>query len=225
MKTELFIGVVALLLLNGCGIVSSSLSAEKQEVLKGKTVTIVKKDTLIKPGQKGKTSTDMGINMYWAVTRGIENRQTHGPVYGNPTQEISRKTMTLLSKKFGMIEVRNSGQKNFKSNYSLEVKTNWWIENMLGSAGYLMMANDIRLIELNNNKIIAHSVCMYGDNTEERIAQTSVKEIFAHDGEIIKREARKAVDSCMKKIDTQIFARPDEARPIKDPDFMNRPLI
>ncbi len=221
----MFLSAVALLLLNGCGIVSSSLSADKQGTLKGKTVTVVKKDTLIKPGQKGKTSTDMHINIYWAITRGVENRQTQGPVYGNPTQEISRKTMALLSRKFGMIEVGNSGQKNLKSNYVLEVKTNWWIENMYGGPGYLMMANDIRLVNLSNNKIIAHSVCMYGDNKEERIPSTSVKKIFLNDGKIIKREARKAIDSCMNKIDTQIFARPGEAKPITDPDFMNRPLI
>ncbi len=220
MTTKLIIGSATLLLLSGCGVVSSSLSPEKQGALKGKKVTVVQKDTLIKPGQSARTSSYIDVNIVTGIIQGIENRKTSGPVYARPTYEISKRTMALLSNKFGMIEVKNIGQKNFQSDYSLEVRTGWGIQY-----GKLMMANDIKLIDLKSNKVIAHSICMYGDNRKERIPATSTKKLFANDGKIIKREARKAIDSCMKKINTQILARPSESKPITDPDFMHRPLI
>ncbi len=215
-----------LLLLSGCGAVSSSLNTDKQGALKGRTVTVVQKDTLVKPSLMGTTVTGMtSAVILSSVAQGIDNRKTTGPVYAQPTQEISTKTMALLSKRFGMREIKNTGEKEIKSDYVLKVKTLWMVQQVYRLPGYITMDNTIELIDQRTKKVVAKALCQYGDENKEKIPTMLVSTMAANDGKIIRREARKAINSCMKKINTQILAEPGKAQPITDADFMHRPLI
>ena len=207
------ISVIAVMITGCSGSKSITLVSDKQNTIRGKRITVVEKDSLIKPGKMAHVGPYVDINLIAAILQDIENKKTTGTVFARPTHEIARRTMALLNKKYKMVEVKNRAGKNFKSDYILEVETAWTSSWSIGTT----LSNRIRLINLKNKKVAAQSICMYKfEKNQTGNAKNNKK--------FIRREARKAIESCMKKIKTQILVKPGKAKLIKDPDFMNIPI-
>ncbi len=207
------IGVIAVMITGCGGSKSISLGSDKQNTIRGKRITVVEKDSLIKPGKMAYMGSYVDINLISVILQDIENKKTTGTVFARPTHEIARRTMALLNKKYKMVEVKNRDGKNFKSDYILEVETAWITAWATGTT----FSNRIRLINLKNNKVTAQSICMY--EFEKKSTDNS-----KNNKKFIRREAKKAIESCMKKIKTQILAKPGKAKLIKDPDLMKIPM-
>jgi len=212
--TKIIVISMIAVMITGCGGSKSiSLGSDKQNTIRGKRITVVEKDSLIKAGKMAHVGPYVDINLIAAILQDIENKKTTGTVFARPTHEIARRTMALLNRKYKMVEVKNRAGKNFKSDYILDVETAWTSSWPIGTT----LSNRIRLINLKNKKVVAQSICMYKFEKKQTGNAKNNKKF-------IRREARKAIESCMKKIKTQILVKPGKAKLIKDPDFMNIPM-
>ena len=219
MKTSKNIMMLTLwsLLLVGCGYQTVSLDNSKNNVLKGKTVTYVHKKYPVRPATRY-SSLSLSPTLY-AVTDAMsssisynQSRQAGGVVYGKPSEVLSKKIITFLSKKYHMKSKSNQfypidteqipNYSQYNSDYVLGINTYWTVVQTQLLGYTVSLRNDIKLVNIKTQKIGFQYSCEYDGmmDLESEKNFYSRDELFALNGEVLKNVTSRAISICLEEI-------------------------
>lgn len=225
MKSKLVFIIFITFIIKGCGY--RTLPISQSENLKGKTIVLVDVDERKWPNVITQGQALVGafggliINTSRPSLSTIDSNRSDNFPKVTPSVYIGDKIIIKLKEKYKMLDLKNSKikkdaysesleeveelsdlekyNKNYKSDYILEIETFWKVYYSKRSWGKygMKMQNNLRLINRKNQEVRAKITCRY--DMKRKIFPT-YEEMFDNNGALMKMESLKAMDLCTERV-------------------------
>lgn len=214
-----FVTVVCLTLLTNCvSIKDIPLSTNELKNMSGKTIVITSRE---KPDMALMTYNNMLISVLFAVIPGSfwmihqGNKIVNENNIEDPSVLVASKIEDDLRKQYNLKYIDNSKIEKINSNdvkeisasyrgiadYVLDVETiNWNIQYVSASDNIVRYVSHLRLIDVNNSKVIAEKGCTFRPYN-----RYTKKELLENHAENIKKELTSAANLCVDFYKNNVF--------------------
>jgi len=208
-------------LLVGCGYQTVAPDQNSVNRFKGKSITYVHRNYPVRPYVQYSTigiipGTEI-INAVGGVAStavsASQAKKSGGVVYARPSEELSKKIIALLKKKYKLRYKPNQlaplgadkkpNYQAYPTDYVLDIETEWSL-SQLNFLGYdMLMNNHIKVIDRKQNKAVLQYSCNYESILDKHLHGKS--DFLANHGKILKQVTARALEQCLTKFKQNVL--------------------
>ena len=203
---KIFIAAVIASLFTGCSVKTVPIPNSGAN-LRGKSITYVKKSSPKRPY----FYTDSNVignavgGFIGGLIEGAGDSKKYSATYEVPSNQLAQRLTPIIASKYGMQYASNANLKN-SVDYILDVDTGGWMMQhitLLRDTARFIMRNDVKLKNAKTDRTVAQVMCLYKKEWKDNVPK--YEDILANNHQFVKNYTQKAIDECIRKVQTQML--------------------